>query len=70
MLPLNLTYSLPLPLWHQEPKPKDPSVGRKQTSRVRRDAVKSQTGSHPHRTLNFDLSDPPELAEADPVTLK
>ena len=26
-LPLSLTYSIPLPLWHQAPKPKGLTVG-------------------------------------------
>jgi hypothetical protein len=33
-LPLSLTYSLPLPLWRQAPKPKGQSVGYEQMSRA------------------------------------
>jgi hypothetical protein len=32
--------------------------------------VRAQTRSHHHMTLNSELSDPEELAEADPLTLE
>ena len=57
-LPLDLTYSLPLPLWRQAPKPKGRTVGQEQTSRALRCDEKSGTEQHHPLTLSSERSDP------------
>ena len=58
MLPLDLTYSLPLPLWHQAPKPKGQMVGQEQSSRALSCGERSETELHNPLTLNSKKSDP------------
>ena len=61
MLPLDLTYSLPLLLWHQAPKHKGRTVGQEQSSQALRCGEKSETELHHPLTLNSERSDPQEL---------
>ena len=61
MLHLDLTYSLPLPLWHQAPKPKGRTVRREQTSRALRCGERSRTEQQHPLTLNSERSDPLSL---------
>ena len=70
MLPLSLTYSLPLPLWRQAPKPKGQLVGREQTSQALRYGERSQTEPHHYLTLNSERLDPLERAHTDPQSLE
>ena len=57
-LPLDLTYSIPLPLWRQAPKPKGRTTGQEQTSQALRCDEKSRTKLHHPLTLNSGWSDP------------
>ena len=52
LLPLDLTYSIPLPLWCQAPKPND---------RALRCGKKSRTEQHHPLTLSSERSDPLSL---------
>ena len=61
MRPLYLTYSLPLPLWRQAPKPKGRPVGQEQTSRALRCSEKSRTMQHHPLTLSSERTDPLSL---------
>ena len=60
-LPLDLTYSIPLPLWHQAPKPKGQTAGQEQMSRAPRCGEKSGNEQHHPRTLSSKRSDPLSL---------
>ena len=60
-LPLDLTYSLPLPLWRQAPKPKGRTVGQEQMSRAPRCGEKFGTMQHHSLTLSSEQSDPLSL---------
>ena len=42
-LPLDLAYSIPLPLWRQAPKPRGWTVGQEHTSRALRCGERSKT---------------------------
>ena len=57
-LPLDLTYSLSLPLWRQAPKPKGRTMGLEQLSRALRCGERSRTELHHPLTLNSEQSDP------------
>ena len=62
-LPLNdappeSTYSNPLPLWRQTPKPKGRSAGLQRTSRALKYVERDGTGRHHHLTLSSELTDP------------
>ena len=61
MLPLDLTYSIPLPLWRQAPKPKGRTVEQEQMSQVLRCGEKSRTMQHHPLTLSSERSDPLSL---------
>ena len=61
MLPLDLTYLIPLPLWCQAPKPKGQTAGQEQTSRALRCGEKSKTEQQHPLTLNSERSDPLSL---------
>ena len=61
MLPLDLTYLIPLPLWRQAPKPKGRTAGQEQTSRALRCDEKSRTEQHHPLTLSSEQSDPLSL---------
>ena len=60
-LPLDLTYSLPLHLWHQAPKPKGRTAGQEQSSQALRCDERSETELHHPLTLNSEWSDPLKL---------
>ena len=60
-IPLDLTYSIPLPLWHQAPKPKGQMVGQEQTSQVLWCGEKSRTVQQHPLTLSSEQSDPLSL---------
>ena len=60
-LPLDLTYSIPLPLLHQAPKPKGQMTGQDQTSQVLRRGDKSRTMPHHPLTLSSKQFDPLSL---------
>ena len=60
-LPLDLTYSIPLPLWRQAPKPKGRTAGQEQTSRMLRCDEKSRTEQQHPLTLSSERSDPLSL---------
>ena len=70
MLPLDLTYSLPLPLWRQAPKPKGRTVGQEQSRRALRCGERSKTELHHPRTLNSEQLDPLERTQVDPLSLE
>ena len=70
MLPLDLTYSLPLPLSRQAPKPKGQTIGREQTSWALRYDERSETKLHHPWTLNSERSNPLERTQADPLSLE
>ena len=61
LFPLNLTYSIPLPLWHQAPKPKGWMVGQEQMSRAPRCGEKFGTVQQHSLTLSSEQSDPLSL---------
>ena len=60
-LPLDLTYTLPLPLWRQAPKPKGQTAGQEQLSRALRCGERPGTELHHPLTLNSEGSDPLSL---------
>jgi len=57
-VPHNLTYSVPLPLWRQAPKPKGRTAGQEQSSRALRRGERPGTELHHPLTLNSEGSDP------------
>ena len=57
-LPLDLTYSLPLPLWRQAPKPKGQTMGQQQSSRTLRCGERSETELHHPQTLKLGAIEP------------
>jgi len=57
-LPLRLTYSIPLPLWRQTPKPKGQSTGLQQTSWALRYEERAETRCHHHLNQSSEQSDP------------
>ena len=61
MLPLDLTYLIPLPIWRQAPKPKGRTTEQEQTSRALRCGEKSGTVQHHLLTLSSEQSDPLSL---------
>ena len=60
-LPLDLTYSIPLSLWRQAPKPKGRTMGQGQSSRALRCGEKSKTMQHHPLTRNSERSNPLSL---------
>ena len=60
-LPLDLSYSIPLPLWHQAPKPKGRTVAQEQSSWALRCSEKSRTEQQHPLTLSSKRSDPLSL---------
>ena len=60
-LPLDLTYSIPLPLWRQASKPKGRTAGQEQMSRALRCGEKSETVQHHPLTLSSKRFDPLSL---------
>ena len=61
MLPLDLTYLVPLPLWRQAPKPKGWTAGQEQSSWALRCDERSGTKLHHPLTLSFERFDPLSL---------